>query len=533
MGNGRIIKYAARLFLAVIVGLFLLGSLPTPVQANGYPVDLEVGGGEVGTSWGVSNIMPGDSDTEAVILHNAGSEDGFVTIWIDNIVSGEGENPESETGDKSPSGPGELDNYLQFSLSADPSDRLSTGLSLPGTIYTFPGTASASDIIVSPLNVGAGEDVTLHWEWELPLETGNDAQGDTLSFHINYLLEGFPSPPPPPPVTPSGGGGPAGPCYFRVDMLTEITKLRISCCGNSVLKDYVPTDPDEVHFLVVDAGTVVFCGEYPGCGDYPEIIVMSVAEDPPSPPEGMTIVGPAAYHIIGYWDRHRNEICTDVTFDPPLTLILSHGELGDAFSPVVAYYDEEEGCWVPLAFDTGRVAEYGMLAVLMDHLSLFAVLAELPPPPAPPPAAPAPPPPPLPPPPAHFVASDLTIVPSWEKMEWGALTFAVSRGESVTVTTNVGNDGGQEGSYVANLKINGQTRDTKEITLSPGQSAGIAFSILDNEPGHYAVEIGGLSGEFQTSVWVNWWLIAGLTAAFILLVWVAWYYGYYRKRHLK
>ncbi|GAI58085.1 unnamed protein product [marine sediment metagenome] len=129
------------------------------------------------------------------------------------------------------------------------------------------------------------------------------------------------------------------------------------------------------------------------------------------------------------------------------------------------------------------------------------------------------------------MASDLSIVPSLEKIEWGILTFVISTGESVTVTTNVGNDGGQEGSYVANLKINGQTQDTKEITLSPGQSQGIGFSILDNEPGRYVVEIGGLSGEFQTSVWVNWWLIAGLTAAFILLVWVAWYYGYYRRRH--
>ena len=357
---------------------------------------------------------------------------------------------------------------------------------------------------------------------------------DTGCFDTDSMVVTVTTPPPPPPPPPAGGGGPAGPCYFRWDMLTEITKIRISCCGNEVLGDYVPTDPDEVHFVVIDAGTLVFCGDCPGCGDYPEIIVMSVAEDPPPPPEGMTMVGPAAYHIIGYWDRNRNQICTEVTFDPPLTLILSHDDLTEgAFSPVVAYYDEEAGCWVPLAFDAGTVAGYGKLAVLMDHLSLFAVLAELPPPPAPPPPAPTPPPPPPPPPPAHFVASDLTIVPSREKIAWGALTFVVSAGRSVTVTTNVGNDGGQEGSYVANLKINGQTWDTKGITLGPGQSQAVDFSIRGNEPGHYVVEIGGLSGEFQTSVWVNWWLIAGLTAAFILLVWVAWYYGYYRKRHLK
>ncbi|GAI86724.1 unnamed protein product, partial [marine sediment metagenome] len=246
-------------------------------------------------------------------------------------------------------------------------------------------------------------------------------------------------------------------CYLDVDMLGEITTLRISCCGNEVLKDYVPTDPDEVHFLVIDVGTMVVCGEHPGCGDYPEIIVMSLVEEPPPAPEGMTIIGPV-YDFTGYCDEDRSEVCPLVTLDPPITVILSYdpGELPEgAYSPIVAYYDEEEGCWVILPPDTGRVAEIGKATGLAGEFSLFTVLAELPPPPLPPPPAPSLPlPPPLPP-PAHFVASDLTIVPSWEKIEWGILTFVVGRGESVTVTTNVGNDGGQEGSYVANLKING------------------------------------------------------------------------------
>jgi hypothetical protein len=46
----------------------------------------------------------------------------------------------------------------------------------------------------------------------------------------------------------------------------------------------------------------------------------------------------------------------------------------------------------------------------------------------------------------------------------------VIKGEGVTVTAKLGNDGGQEGSYVADLKINGNIRGTKEITLSPGQT---------------------------------------------------------------
>ncbi len=526
IANGRTIRYAARLLLAVIIGVALLGSLPTAVQAQPDPVDLELGG-EGATGWSISNIMPGDSGAVPVTLRNTGSEDGFVTIWISDIVSGEGTNPESETGDTS--GDGELDKYLQFNLSSTPSGRLSTELlSLPAIIDNFPQSVSDLNYIrMSPLD--AGEEVTLGWEWELPPETGNDAQGDTLSFTINYLLEEFPPPSPP----PGGGGGVpvVQRCFLDIDMLGEITTLRITCCSNKVVKDYVPTDPDEVHFLVIELDTAVFCGESPGCGEYPEIIVMSLVEEPPPAPEGVAIVGPV-YDFTGYCDKHGREPCPLVTLAPPITVILSYdpGELPeDAFSPVVAYYDEEGSYWVVLPPDTGRVAEIGKVTGLADHFSLFTILAELPPPPPPPPPAPSLPPPP--PPPAHFVASDLTIVPSLEKIEWGILTFVISTGQSVTVTTSVGNDGGQEGSYVANLKINGQTQDTKEITLSPGQSQGIVFSILDNEPGHYVVEIGGLAGEFQTLVWVNWWLIAGLTAAFILLVWVAWYYGYYRRRH--
>jgi len=124
-------------------------------------------------------------------------------------------------------------------------------------------------------------------------------------------------------------------------------------------------------------------------------------------------------------------------------------------------------------------------------------------------------------------------MPSLEKIQWGILTFVLREGGSVTVTANVGNDGGQEGSYVANLSLDGQILDTQEITLSPGHSKIVVFHILDNEPGRYVVHIADLSGEFQTIEWINWWLIGGLTAAFVVGVWAAWYYGYHRRRRLK
>ena len=82
---------------------------------------------------------------------------------------------------------------------------------LPTTVDRLPPTASGwpTYLRVTPLNVG--DTVSLDWQWKLPIETGNDVQGDVLSFTINYLLEGFPpaspavgvisSPAPPPGTT--------------------------------------------------------------------------------------------------------------------------------------------------------------------------------------------------------------------------------------------------------------------------------------------------------------------------------------------
>ena len=534
---GRVIRHTSGLFLAVIIGLVLAGSLPTPVHAAD-PVDLVLGG-EGATSWNIDNILPCDSGVKTVTLHNAGTEAGFVTIWISDIVSSEGANPESETGDTLKTG--ELIDYLLFNLSSIPPDRLSTNMSLPTTLGNFPQSYEDPNYVrIIPLN--AGDTVTLNWEWELPCETGNDAQGDTLSFDVNYALEEYPPPPPPRGRGGLGGGGGGGACYFLIDMLGEITEVRVGCCGNKVFKTYVADDPDDVHFLEIEDGTPVICGEHPGCGNYPRIIVMRPSEDPPPAPDGMAIVGPV-YGFTGYEERWWQDpdcpTCPLVTFGSPTLVSLSYPaeELPEgALSVYLAYYDAELSEWVGTLLVPGVVAEVGKAHGLVNHFSQLAVLAELPPlPPSPPPAAePAPPPPPPPPPAAHFIASNLTIVPNQKKIGvQEPFTFVVRAGESATITASVSNDGGQEGSYIATLKINGQTQDAKEIALHPGQSQEVVFTVIENEPGHYVVQIDNLSGEFQTSMWTNWWLIGGITAGLALLGWLAWYYGYHRRKHLR
>jgi hypothetical protein len=106
----------------------------------------------------------------------------------------------------------------------------------------------------------------------------------------------------------------------------------------------------------------------------------------------------------------------------------------------------------------------------------------------------------------------------------------VRAGESVSIAADVSNDGGQEGSYTAALKINGEILSSKDIALQPGQSQQVIFTVSEIEPGQYAVQIGDLSGEFEALMWINWWLIGGLIAGVTLL---AWYYGYYRRKRLR
>ena len=503
MRNGRIIKYAARLFLVVIIGLVMLGSLPAPVQADEDPalIKLELGG-EGATSWDIENILPCSSGTKTITLQNTGSLNGFVIIWISDIVSDEGLNPEPET-DKAQ--PGELDDYLLFTLSTDPGGRLDTDISFPATINDFPPSVGGpGHIWINPLN--AGETITLYWDWELPCETGNDAQGDTLSFTINFYLEELPLPPPPPPPT---GGFAAEECYLIIDMLGERTMVEMNCCRNTTAEECKAYDEQEVHLLELEFDTLVRCGDCEGCDCYPRIIVMSPSDESITPPAGMTIVGPI-YDFTGYKDIRRQITCQLATyFDPVASVLLNYDPAllpPGATNPVIAFFSHADNQWVILPPNTGIVAEVGVATGLAEYFaSPFAVLASVPPPatPEPPPALE----------PAHFVANGLNIMPAEVKV-----------GESVTISLNVANDGEETGTYIVELKINGQVIDSQVVTLAGGQSEPVSFTLTETEPGQYDATISGLSGSFTVVKTSMWWIFLIIAAVVILAGVLGWRY---------
>jgi hypothetical protein len=182
----------------------------------------------------------------------------------------------------------------------------------------------------------------------------------------------------------------------------------------------------------------------------------------------------------------------------------------------MAYWNAVDGVWVMVdsePVDPNGVAELTLSAAL-NHFSIFGVLVELEPVP--------------PPPPATFVGSDLNIQTSVEKV-WNTVTFVTRTGETVTITARVTNNGGQEGTYTAQLKLNEAVVGTQTVTLGAGQSTNVSFTLSDVDVGEYEVEVAGLSGEFTASRTITWWLIIVLIVALGLIIWgVVW--GRRRRR---
>ena len=333
----KLVKNTGRLALALVIGLVVSGFSSAPVMADTNPVDLELGG-EGATPWSITNVRPSDSGTKTVELHNAGSQDGFVTIWIEDIISTEGANPESETGDTAE--PGESADYLLLNLTAD---GLSTSLNLPTTIGNLPQSVSAPDYIeVVPLK--AGDTVNLQWAWEMPAQTGNEIQGDNLSFAINYLL--------------------------RECVITDVSGV---VTGGGVFTEevIVASDGGEGE-VTIGAGTT---GLTEGGDPLDEIWLIELDREPPPPPEDTAVVG-----------LHYEAGPHGTTFDQPVTITIAFdpGDIpqgADEQDLVIALWDGSD--WVTL---DGCVVDTvnNTISAPVSHFSRYAVISPTPePPPAP------------------------------------------------------------------------------------------------------------------------------------------------------
>jgi predicted ribosomally synthesized peptide with SipW-like signal peptide len=193
----KLMPLVASIILILVAGIFASAGMmakfsDTETSKNNKfeagTLDLEIKG-KSKLEIEVKDMKPGDSDSKAIELENKGSIDGKVSIHIMNVVNDEGKNPESETGNTAE--PGELGLYLLITIKYDNND---------DGDYNDPGEVIVSGQALNTLQCVENLMGTLDAQgkkskknclisWELPIDTGNDVQGDKVTFDIEFYLE--------------------------------------------------------------------------------------------------------------------------------------------------------------------------------------------------------------------------------------------------------------------------------------------------------------------------------------------------------
>jgi hypothetical protein len=299
----------------------------------------------------------------------------------------------------------------------------------------------------------------------------------------------------------NGGGYSCSCCYecgLTVDWEGCITSKPLYCSNDKLAVDLLGPSFDLSHNLFLEKGThapVVYTTTH-------YVIFVREPKETPATPENMEAI--VVFNITP----------ANAAFNKDIFLTLGVPELSpNVLNVTMAYYDDINGVWELMESEAGGpsgVAELTLSAPI-NHFSIYGVLAEFEE------AAPQQ--------PAHFVASGLNIEPTVERLS----VFVTKTGESVTITASVANDGGQGDTYTAELKLNGETVDTRTVTLNAGQSKQVSFTVSELDSGQYQVDLAGLSGEFTVSRAITWWLILVIIVAVGLIIWgVVW--GMRRRR---
>jgi len=96
----------------------------------------------------------------------------------------------------------------------------------------------------------------------------------------------------------------------------------------------------------------------------------------------------------------------------------------------------------------------------------------------------------------------------------------VKPGEEVTISINVANSGGETGSYNAVLYINGAVEDSQSVSVAPGTTESVIFTVSKSDAGVYDVLIAGQSGQFEvvSTGWFGGGLGTGGIVAIVVIV---------------
>jgi len=312
----------------------------------------------------------------------------------------------------------------------------------------------------------------------------------------------------------SGGGGGGGisgpPATSTACPLTLTVDFQGSIASASMTNDGVlceaclAMDTSGKNSLEIDKDTKLMLAD----STVPGLLQVATTSVPPPAAENAVIIGKAyecnAYAFAG--DKEPQPL----SVTPSAILILNYDlkQLPPGVTEgFIASYDETEG-WLPIDPGPG-VAEIGKAHGLLNHFSLYAVLARIPEP------APGP---------AKFEVSNLSVNPA-----------QVQPNGNVNISINIANAGGQSADYSLELMIDGIAVSSRQVTVTAGGNQLVDFNIASEIPGKHRIDLGGLVGEFEVlesaSYAVNWWMIGSIIGIVIVFgIWSIIGWRWYKDR---
>lgn len=134
-----------------------------------------------------SDVAPGANGTRTIVLRNSGDDSGTLTIAETTLLQRENGLVGPETDVDNTTERGELAEHLLVRL------RFRTANGTTVALYgTSDGPRPLSEIAVEnrsqPVVVGPGSQARLQFEWELPADTGNVVQSDSLALNATFQV---------------------------------------------------------------------------------------------------------------------------------------------------------------------------------------------------------------------------------------------------------------------------------------------------------------------------------------------------------
>jgi hypothetical protein len=327
---------------------------------------------------------------------------------------------------------GDLGKYLTFTIL---SSRMTSNISMPALVNSLPQNAADAHYI-KVLSLAAGETINIDWNWNLPPGTGNVVQGDSLSYIINYALEDLPpiSPAPAPPAPPL----PAVPTFAPPSPLPlpEIAGVGITMSVPSGIVSGSPKsyimDVTNTAAVTLNDLTVIFV--FPESLSYQSSIPLG------------TVTG---NRII--WDLSA----LDIGEMQEITVVL--GGISSDASVFIATVTTREGA------KAGASVNATVLSTSTPPPQLIMAPGI----------------------PAVFEVHNLTVNPIQAKP-----------GETITISYEVINTGGQTGEFKLMIDIHGLLQTSQLIKLEAGEAQTMSLTLPPVDPGTYPVEIGGEEAAF-------------------------------------